>query len=281
VTGLIVVFCELDGEALLGKAREIADSSGDRVVALVAKDSVDPQKLIYLGADEVLNVGVNEMSDWIEMISDMIRDESKLKLVIFPSNIISNVIMGAVYSRAGSKIGYYLDESDFVEGTTAAKSFNGTDFALQKSSEEDTNLLSLKVASFSRPYEDTSRYGRTKELQLKHTTDSFPILLDVPDEPLSSSMEPTILVGPLSDKNLNELAKKLADKYHAKIRTFSGAIEVVYGPCIAVEIDGKLRDLPEFKGDLISLNRRNSPISSIADLAIINSEIDKILRSLL
>ena len=279
---MIVIFCELGGEVLLGKAREIADSSGDRVLALIAEDSVDPERLIHLGADEVLKCSVNALGDWIEIISDLIRNENKLKLVIFPSNIISNVIMGASYSRVRSKIGYYLDEAELVEGTTAIKSFASTGFSLQKSTAEDkTGLLSLKISSVSQPFEDTSRYGKIRELQMKQITDSFPILLDVPEEPLSSSGELTILIGPLSNGHVNELVQKVADKYHSRIRKYSRSVQVVYGPCIAIELYDNLRDLPEFKGDLISLNARSSPIGAISDLVIINSEIEKVLEGLL
>ena len=76
---MIIVFCELGGEGLLGKAREIADSAGSKVLALISEESVDPQRLIHLGADEVLKSSVNEMSDWIEIISDLITSENKLK----------------------------------------------------------------------------------------------------------------------------------------------------------------------------------------------------------
>ena len=179
--------------------REIADSSGDRVLALVAEDSIDPQQLIYFGADEVLHSSVNEVGDWIEIISDLVRTENKLRLVMFPSNIISNVIMGAVYSRARDKVGYYLDDADLVEGTTVAKSFDATGFAIQRNAEKNiTGLVSLKVSSIPQPFEDTSRYGKKRAISTQKSVGFFPILLDAPEEPLSSSSELTILTGSLS-----------------------------------------------------------------------------------
>ncbi len=172
---MIIVFCELDGEALLGKAREIADSAGDRVLALVSEDSVDPQRLIYLGADEVLKSTVNEPSDWIEIISDLITNEKKVKVVLFPSNVTSNVIMGAVYSHARSKVGCYLDQAGLVEGTAVAKSFDTTNFTLQKNLKENTvSLVSLKTNSIPKPFEDTSRYGKTREIQTEEGSRCLP-----------------------------------------------------------------------------------------------------------
>ena len=277
-----MVFCELGGEGLLGKAREIADSIGDRVLALIAEDSVDPERLIHLGADEVLKCSVNDLGDWIEIISDLIRNENKLKLVIFPSNIISNAIMGASYSGARSKIGYYLDEADLVEGTIAIKSFASTGFSLQKSTAEDmAGLLSLKISSISQPFDDNSRHGKIRELQMKKITDSFPILHDVPEEPLNSSSELTILIGQLGSGHVNELVQRVAEKYHSTIRKYSRSVQVVYGPCVAIELYDNLRDLPEFKADLISLNARSSPIGAISDVVVINSEIEKIIEGLL
>jgi hypothetical protein len=278
---LIIVFCEFGGESLLGKAREIADSAGDRVLALISEDSIDPQRLIYLGADEVLRSKVGEQGNWIQVISDLISNESKVRMTLFPSGVTSNVIMGAVYSRARGKIGCYLDEADLADSINVAKPFDTTGFALLKNLKENTVcLVSLKINSLPRPFEDTSRYGKTREIQLKKAAEVFPTLHDAPEATLSSSDEITILVGASSDDGVNKLAQKLADKYHAKMRKYSGVIEVVYGPCVAIELNDKLRDLPEFKGDLLSLNSKSAPINAISDVAVINPEIPKILESL-
>ena len=279
---MIIVFCELGGEGLLGKAREIADSAGSKVLALISEESVDPQRLIHLGADEVLKSSVNEMSDWIEIISDLITNENKLKMALFPSNVISNIIMGAVYSHVRSRIGCYLDQAGLIEGTVVAKSFDTTVFTLQKNPRENTvSLVSLKTNSIPQPFEDTSRYGKTREIPLKKATDVFPILHDPPEVPLSSSDEVTILVGASSDDHITELAQRIADKFHSKMQKYTRAVEVVYGPCVAIELNDKLRDLPEFKGDLFSLNTRKSPINAISDVAVINSEIATILERLI
>ena len=80
-----------------------------------------------------------------------------------------------------------------------------------------------------------------------------------------------------SAKWLKSLHTSITPKYEK----YSGAVEVVYGPCIAIELNDKLRDLPEFKGDLLSLNTKKSPINAISDIAVANSEIAKILEALL
>ena len=84
-------------------------------------------------------------------------------MVLFPSNVTSNVIMGALYSHARSRIGCYLDQAGLVEGKAVAKSFDTTGFTLQTIPSENTvSLVSLKTNSMPKPFEDTSRYGKTQ-----------------------------------------------------------------------------------------------------------------------
>lgn len=276
---MIIVFCELGGESLLGKAREISGSTGDRVLALVGGDSIEPQRLISLGADEVGKANVSELGDWIELISDMVKGTSKPKLVIFPSNVISNVIMGAVYSRSRTHVGCYLDEAENIDGSTLIKSFD-SGFLLRKSFPEDkVCLLGMKISSVPQPFEDDSRYGKTTELQLKKPSDAFPILTDPPEVAMNASSELTVLVGS-SEERINGLARRLAEKYHGRILNYSGALSVVYGPCVAMDVVDKLRNLPEFQGDLISLNSKACPINLISDVAVINPDIQKILEQM-
>ncbi|MGI0091925.1 MAG: hypothetical protein ACREBS_09465, partial [Nitrososphaerales archaeon] len=237
---MIVVFCGLGGENLLGRAREIADTLGERVIAMVAsEDKVDAQRLIYLGADEVLECEIDKPTNWIDAISNIIQTENQLKSIIFPSNILSNTIMGAVYSRKRERVSVYLDDVDLlVGGTTASKSFGINGFSLQASSKASkVCLFSAKISSVLQPLEDSSRYGKKRSLESKKLEKkaSSPILLDVLEEPLNSSGELTVLVGSRSGDRINELARKLSQKYRAKLRKYSGATEVVYGPCIAIE----------------------------------------------
>jgi hypothetical protein len=276
-----VVFCELGGEGLLGKAREIADSVGDRVLALIAEDSIDPQRLIYLGADEVLKVAISNEGDWIETVCDIVRNEHETRLVIFPSNIIANVIMGAAYCRVKDKVGSFLDDAVFLDVGNATKSFQ-VGLGLQRTWREGlVGLVSVKIASIPEPYEDSSRYGKIREVQLAKAAEIFPILFDVPEVPLSSSSELTVLVDPESSDPIKYVARELAEKYRSKIRNYSGAVRAIYGPCIAIEINDKLAGLPEFKGDLVSMNTKFSPINAISDVSIVNPEISKVINYLL
>ena len=99
---MIVVFCELGGSRLLGKAREIADTTGDKLVALTSEKSEErQQKLIHLGADEVIGCAIDNLSDWIPVISGILESVSDVKMIVFPSNSTANILMGLLYS--GSK----------------------------------------------------------------------------------------------------------------------------------------------------------------------------------
>ncbi len=271
-----MAFCELGGDVLLGKARELADSVGDRVLALIETESTDPQRLISLGADEVLKADIEAPGEWVAVFSDLIESE-KVRAVIFPSNDVSNVIAGAVYFRQMGKVGSFLDEADYVDGTMAAKDFNVTGFSLQKSwAESKTSIISIRTTAVPEPFEDNSRYGKVRDYQPKQTSLSF-LLEDAPKQPVSSSSELTVIGG---DDILAESAKKLADLYHARFLKYSSAIEAIYGPCLAIEVSAKLRDLPEFRSDLISLNTSASPINVISDIAVVNPEIKKIIGNL-
>ena len=117
---MIVVFCVLGGERLLGKAREIADSVGDRVLALCAGDA-DAKKLIYLGADEVQRAEVKEPGDWVSVISDLLQNEARISSLIFPFNVVTSVIAGAVYARERKSIESFIDGADYYDGQTIAR----------------------------------------------------------------------------------------------------------------------------------------------------------------
>ncbi len=270
---MIIVYCKFGGEGLLGKAREIADSTGDRILALTEKESIDPQKLIRLGADEVLQADVDSPSEWVLIISDLVQKD-KIRAVLFPSNIVSNIIAGAIYSRVREKTEIFLEEVDFLDVSTASKSFDG--LGLSRNFGEKLSIISMKTTSVPPPYEDSSRYGKVRELAKDSAPLSF-LLEEASEQPLSSSGELTVILG--NDK-LAEPAKKFAEKYGAVFLKYSSTVEVVYGPCVAIELDAKLRTLPEFKGNLISLNSKPMPIDAISDVVVVNPEIAKILESM-
>jgi len=47
-----------------------------------------------------------------------------------------------------------------------------------------------------------------------------------------------------------------------------------------VEISAGSRELPEFKGELISVAEKNLPIGSIAEVSVITPELDSVLEGL-
>jgi hypothetical protein len=274
---MIVVFCEFGGEGLLGKAREIADSVGDRVLALVGESS-DPNRAVYLGADEVFKVDVETPGEWIGVISELFESEKRIRFLIFPSNIVSNVIAGAVYFREMKRVGVFIDDCDYADEANASKAFDANGLAIQKGLVEDkTNILSLKARSFARPFEDTSRYGKVRDYKRKDGAPLAFLMEQVPKEPLSSSDELTFIAG---NNRVVESVRKLAQKFHARLLQYSGAIEVVDGPCVAFEITEKLRHLPEFRQELISLNAETSPINAISDTAVVSVDLQQILEEL-
>lgn len=68
----IAVFSELGGEGLLGKARELADETGDKVLALCStRDSDQQQRLIHLGADEVVVCPVSSLGHWLPLFRNI------------------------------------------------------------------------------------------------------------------------------------------------------------------------------------------------------------------
>lgn len=274
---MIHVFCEYGGEVLLGKARGLADSVGDRVGAIVSSGgSTDPQKLIYLGADEVLRCDAGEPDHWIALLSSMISNEPSLKSLIFPSNLVCNVIMGAVYSKSSERVSIYCDDADLLEESFATKSLIGTDYALQKSSGDKVSLVSIKASSVAPPFEDSSRYGKVRQYEWKK--EKAPSIFNIQSG--TDSRRLTVLVGLDSSDSIKELSGKLGRKYDARVVKFSGGMEVVYGPCLAIEIYARARDLPKIDGYLIALNSKKAPIASVADAVVVSENIEKIIAQL-
>ncbi|MDA4111095.1 MAG: hypothetical protein OK439_01045 [Thaumarchaeota archaeon] len=274
----IIVFSEFGGENLLGKARELGDASGEKVAALTSKGSSDKdQKLIFLGADEVLICDVKSVGEWISVISDYVKSDGSSRMIIFPLSFSSSAIMGAIYARDKGRFSPFLDGADTVELDSAARKIGTFNFALERKLISDkVALISLRTASVSKPFEDTSRYGEVRKLELIPSKNSFQILLDN-----SNSEEFTVLVGRGVTGTTAELAELVASKYRGRARQYSSRIEVVYGPCLAIEMGSKLRDLPEFNGELISISSRALPINSIADASAVIPELDAVLQGLL
>lgn len=276
---MIVVFCQNGGEKLLGKARELADASGDRVLALLQKDETDAQSLIYLGADEVLTSSANGVLSWTNSIIELVKSDSKIQSIIFPSNLFCNAIMGGVYASLSERVGTFYDNAELFDGSSVSRSHYDMGVASQKRLvENELVLVSMKLASVPTPFEDSSRYGKIKDMQYKPDLDddSLGSIADY----RSSSDSLTILLGS-EDQELRALAEKVAEKYHASLEQLSGAVQVVYGPCLAIEVKSRLRDLPEFKGQLISINILKAPISTISDSSAITESVAQVLEALL
>ena len=275
---MIDVLCEFGGENLLGKARELADSAGDRVTAIVSSKASDPQRLLYLGADEVLKCAVSEANQWIEVLTSILSSDARPKLVLLPSNAMCNAVMGAVYSIASDLVSFYYDNVDLLDSNSATKPLAGTGYAVQKTFADKVNLVSIKVSSVSPPFEDSSRYGKMKDLEVKKSIGMAPVKIASGSGIESNNL--TILTSPDSSKTVIELSEKIGKKYGARVQKFSGAIEVIYGPCLSIGIQSRVRDLPKFEGYLISINSKNAPISTIADAVVESQDIEKVLSSM-
>ncbi len=272
------MFSELGGDGLLGKARELADETGDRVLALTsAKESEKQQKLIHLGADEVLVCPVKDLGDWVPIISKYATSDDGLKTVIFPSGNSSNSLMGMIYGVISERISPYFEDVQSLSGNEVAKNFEGSLVIQKQLSSEKIALISLDRPSFAEPFEDAMRFGKIKNLPEgfipnNSSVSSFP-------EILSNSKRLVVLLGQGLDSTA-VLANQLAEKYRGIAKVLSGKIEIIYGACVAIEVPSKLRELPEFRGELISISSKRLPINDIAELSVVTSEVDRLLENL-
>jgi hypothetical protein len=81
------------------------------------------------------------------------------------------------------------------------------------------------------------------------------------------------------------LIAAVTDKFGALVlrqrNGFSLTSRVIYGPCLAVEVTSAIEELPEFNGDLISVNSSTgAPIAGIASLAVVTGEAEALLQSI-
>ena len=273
----IAVFSELGGEGLLGKARELADETGDRVVSLCStRDSDQQQRLIHLGADEVTVCSVSSLGDWIAVISQYIVSLDSVQMLIFPSTPVSNVLMGMVYGEISSRISPFVEAAELLTSDGAGKKLENSIVLQNSFIQGKTALVSMKNTAMTEPFEDSSRFGKIRNFEASHEGKTF----DLPPEIRSSSNQLLVLVGGVAKDITSELATRLAKKYGGNAKKLSGKVEVVYGPCVAIEICSKLRELPEFKGELLSISSRKMPISAIAERSLVTPEVDRMLENL-
>jgi hypothetical protein len=278
----IFVLGNYGGKNLLGKVRELGDAWGDKVVAFTFKDSREEmEEMIHLGADEVLHSEIDDIRDIVLTVFEQVRSDSSSKIVLFPSTTFSNAIMGMLYSRGKELFSLFEDQVELVDESFAGKRFGVSELAFQKKVVPGkVALCSLKQSVLSLPFGDVTRYGKIRSLKPKSEAGSQ---LTSYNEIIvkSSSDILTVLIAGNAQSKTKELAALVAKKYGGYSKSYTSKIEVVYGPAIAIEIGQRLRDLPEFKSDLISISRTPLPISTISDASIITSEIDAVLEKLI
>ena len=277
---MIGVFCEFGGWVLLGKARELADLSGEKVIA-VASESRDSQKLISLGADEVLATKAEALSEWVTALSGFAKENSgSLKVLILPAGLEGDIVAGWLFASSPNSFSSFLDRARSIDGSSAAKPLGKSGFAVQISTERSGRaaLISMDTRGVPPPFEDSTRYGRVREMSLGVSSEKE--TLRVMGAKPSQFGSLSVIVGASAGEKLKQLARRVAEKYNGVYKDYSGRIEVVYGPCIAVQIEARLRDLPEFQGDLFSLSDRLLPISSIASASVVTEDLEKVLEAL-
>ena len=287
---MIAVFTEQGGERLLGKARELADYSGVRVRAICSEEhKPDAERYISLGADEVLTIPAESLGDWVETFVGLVSINRKLRMILVPSNIVGDLILGVVSARVPDRIGSTLDGVEGLSESGATKSIPLSESVLSVplySGEGDkVSIFSLKLGSFPEPFEDTSRYGKVSAAELP--SPSSPALgkdvFFIPPNVLNNSSSIlTILRGKSASEGLNSEIEKVALKYKtAVLNEEDSPGRVVYGNCLAVNVNSYARDLPQFDGDLVSINdSEDAPISKLANLALITSEPEELLKRL-
>lgn len=282
---LIVVLAEYGGERLLGKAREIADMMGYKVLAICSKkNEAVAQRLIRLGADEVEMYDINAAEEMKQVVNQIIEKRKDIRSIFLPGNFSGNLILGALAASQRERSFVVVDDIDSISEYEITKVLHPSEAALSiKLEEEKVALCSLRLSSVSSPYDDSSRNGSVQ------TVPFYPKKLESGNEPnlkqlRSSCSELTILVGADASKNpelmsrLQELAKKL----HAKITIISGFVQVIYGPCFAIGVESRLGELPEIQGDLTTLNSTDgSPIHQIANLSVISSNFQDVVGEML
>jgi hypothetical protein len=293
-TILIVVLTEFGGERLLGKAREIADSLGLRVVAVCSsryKSSEFLQKLISLGADEVLKYSdPSNVFEWSEALSSLLVSRKQVKFLLATSGIISDAILGRVYALNRDRVSTFASGVTTLSDTDVTKNLKSWGVSLRfkiAEGEEKTCIFSYKPFSVPKPFEDSSRYGKIGEEKIgfASSTEDSPKTSNLKGQDYSSSSILTILVGKRFDSNRpeRELVQRVASNYNGNLLTISPKVQDIYGPCLAIGLEGwQDKDLlPRFHEELISIiDSQGQSISTIADTSIVTDNVPEILKNL-
>jgi hypothetical protein len=292
---LIAVLVEFGGEKLLGKAREISDSLGLRVVAVCSSaHGTDAfcQRLISLGADEVLKCSdPSNVFEWSEALSTFLENhDEQIKFIFAISGLFSDAILGRVYALSRDRVSSFATGLDSITETEATKNLRSWGASLHfgaKSNGGKVSIISFKPDSVPEPFEDSSRYGKISEVKVNFalSTKDSPKTIGLERQNFSdSSSVLTFLVGNRLAKKEPELkaVRLVASKYHGNLVIMSGKVQDVYGPCLAINVNARGEtDLPTFHEELISIsNSSDQAISRIADTSFVTENILGVLENL-
>jgi hypothetical protein len=289
---MIVVLAEFGGERLLGKVREIADSLGSRVLAIASFSNATEEychRLISLGADEVIRYDdPSNVFEWVEVLASLLKADTRIRFVFVAAGSYSDAILGRVYALSKDRVGAFATGIDSTNDNEMTKDLRSWEVSLHyRLDPEKVSLLSFKSTAIPMPFEDATRYGKISELKtpvLKSLKDSPSTVSLKRDESLDSSGILTVLVGKSwgNDEVKLKVAQRVAAKYRGKVVKQSSKIEEVYGPCLAIEVEGfQERELPSFQGELIAINSSETQIiSRIADTVGLTKDIPKVMEKL-
>jgi hypothetical protein len=290
---LLVVFAEFGGERLLGKARELADSLGLRVLAICSSETGTDEfcnKVIALGADEVTKYrNPSTIFEWSEALSALLKSQKQIRFLLANSGVFSDTILGRVYEFAKDRIGSFATGIDSLSENEATKNLRswGGSIGFRVAEDGRANVFSFKSISVPEPFQDTSRYGKISEFEFKSslTKKNSPAVASLGKEQYSdASSFLTLLLGRDLAKNETEVkaVQNVASKYKASFIIQSSKIEEIYGPCLAIEVQGwQQRELPRFHEELIAISSNSDlAITRVADTSVTNDNVVDILKEL-
>jgi hypothetical protein len=281
---MILVFAELGGDRLLGKAREIADSLGIRVLAICYVDVARANRLVSLGADEVISYNAKNVYEWSRVLSYLIRNTKEIRFVFLPATLLGNAILGFTYALVSEMIGSFFDSADKMSEQGVSKSMYPSGVVIKSDVSEKVSLWSLKLNLVPEPFEDSSRYGKVtsqelpKEAQSVSPPTSGP-LVKSPSTSLTVLAGREFLVGLKTEDR--KILEGFAKKYSGRLVEMNGRIENIYGPCVAIEVQTQERGLPEFQSDVLSLNSSEAPISKASKLYAMTPNVLKVVEEII
>jgi electron transfer flavoprotein alpha subunit len=288
-----VVFAEFGGEKLLGKAREVADSLGLRVLAVCSSEhGTDEfaQRLISLGADEVMKYrSPANVFEWSEALSSLLKSQVQTKFLFAARGLITDAILGRFYALSKDQIASFGTGIDSLSENEAAKNLRswGASLRFTVNDHDKAHIFSFKSGSVPEPFEDTSRYGKISEAKAKSSASgkSSPKTVGLQREDYcDSSGILTLLLGETYARKETGLraAQRVASKYKGNIVIKSSKVEDIFGPCLAIDVEARHEsELPRFHEDLIAINSsEDQAISRMADISAITEDIPKVLEEL-